>query len=378
MTRRKDLMLSTASGVISLAVFLILCEIVLRFLPVSTGLRSVPVTAADPIFHFTANRSFVHSFGWNLELPNLGRVNNAGFVNDQDYRRDDPSPLLAVIGDSFIEAQQLPYAETMQGRLARALEGKMRVYSFAGSGAPLSQYLIWARHAVEGYAARAVVINVVINDFDESHIRYKTGPGFWLYMPDAEGRLRLRLVEHRPGWVIALARRSALARYLMINLKLHHYVFDINLLGQLIFGRPANAQPRYADNPAAQANPTRVRDSLAAIDAFFRDLPRLVALPADRVLFTLDGFRYPHLAAESAGSYFDVMRQAFGTRAMTAGYEVIDLDPLFFSRHRQTRERFDFPQDLHWNGNGHAVAAGAVLSSKLLTEMVPMEARSVE
>ena len=71
----------------------------------------------------------------------------------------------------------VPYEETLYGRLASTLEGRFRVYSFGASGAPLSQYLIWAGHAVREYGARAVVINVVGNDFDESHVAYNTGPG---------------------------------------------------------------------------------------------------------------------------------------------------------------------------------------------------------
>ena len=57
----------------------------LRFLPVSTGLRSMPVNAANPVLHFTPNRPFVNSLGWNFHNVVRGRVNNAGFVNDQDY-----------------------------------------------------------------------------------------------------------------------------------------------------------------------------------------------------------------------------------------------------------------------------------------------------
>ena len=166
----------------------------LRFLPVATGLRSMPVNAANPVLHFSPDRPFVYSLGWNFHTVVRGRVNNAGYVNDQDYVRDGP-PLIAVIGDSFIEAQMVPYAETLQGRLAAALAGKFRVYSFAASGAPLSQYLVFAGHAVREYGAGAAVINVVGNDFDESLAAYKLGPGFWLYAPDAAGTLRLRLTS---------------------------------------------------------------------------------------------------------------------------------------------------------------------------------------
>src|SRR5215470_12895144 len=167
MSRRRELLLNLLLSLASVFVCVLAAEIVLRFLPVSTGLRSVPVTAADPVLRFTPNRPFTNSLGWELHNVVHGRVNNAGFVNDQDYVRDGP-PLIAVVGDSFIEAQMVPYAETLQGRLATALAGKFRVYSFAASGAPLSQFLVYAGYAVREYGARAVVINVVGNDYDES------------------------------------------------------------------------------------------------------------------------------------------------------------------------------------------------------------------
>ena len=66
------------------------------------------------MLHFTPNRPFVNSLGWNFHNVVHGRVNNAGFVNDQDYVRDGP-PLIAVIGDSFIEAQMVAYAADPAG-----------------------------------------------------------------------------------------------------------------------------------------------------------------------------------------------------------------------------------------------------------------------
>src|SRR2546430_6699340 len=177
MIRRRELLLNLLLSLASIVFGLLVPEVALRFLPVSSGLRSMPVTAANPVLHFTPDRPFTNSLGWNMHNVVHGRVNNAGFVNDQDYVRDG-LPLIAVIGDSFIEAQMVPYAESLQGRLAAALKDRFRVYSFAGSGAPLSQYLIWARHAVREFGARAVVINVVGNDFDESLSAYRIGPGF--------------------------------------------------------------------------------------------------------------------------------------------------------------------------------------------------------
>jgi hypothetical protein len=311
-------------------------EIVLHFLPVSSGVRAVTVTSDNPVFHFTPNRAFLHSLGWDMHNINRGHINNAGFVNDYDYHRDDPLSLLAVVGDSYIEARMVPFADTVQGRLSRMLNGRSRVYSFAAAGAPLSQYLIWAQHAVRAYGASTLVINIVGNDFDESLITYKAMPGFWHYAPDELGELRLRLVEHRPGWVKELARESALARYIVMNLKLHE------VMNVWIFSAPAKAAPRYAGNTDADANAARVNASRAVIDAFFRDLPGMTGLPPESVLFTLDGFRYPHAAQAGRGTYFDLMRRAFLEKARGLGYEVIDLDDRFIPSHLRSGERFEF------------------------------------
>jgi hypothetical protein len=357
-------------ALITVVLTVVLClgaaEIVLRFLPVQSGLRAQPVDAEHPVFHFAPNRDVIFSRGWNFDMLNHRRVNNAGWVNDQDYRKDDETPLIAVIGDSYVEAVMVPYAETVYGRLARTLEGRLRVYSFGASGAPLSQYLIWARHAVREYGARAVVINLVGNDFDESNLAYNAGPGWWLYAPGADGDLRLRLTEYRPGWLRSLVPQSALARYLFLNLQVTNAWTQI---GTLLFGSPAVAAPPYAGNTAAVADPARVTASLAAIDAVFRDLPATVGLPPDRVLFTLDGFRYPDAAAGGGGTYFELMRRAFRSKAGALGYETIDLDPYFFAHYAAHAQRFEYPRDGHWNETGHAVAAEAVLASRLIARL---------
>ena len=111
-------------------------------------------------------------------MINRRHVNNDGWVNNRDYRVSEYRPLVAVIGDSFIEAQMLPYAQTFHGLLAKLFGGKPRFYSFAASGAPLSQFLVWARYAVRKFKARALVINVVGSDFDQSRIESKSSPAF--------------------------------------------------------------------------------------------------------------------------------------------------------------------------------------------------------
>jgi hypothetical protein len=86
-------------------------------------------------------------------------------------------------------------------------------------------------------------------------------------------------------------------------------------------------------------------------------------------LFTLDGFRYPDAAAGGGGTYFELMRRAFRSKAEALGYETIDLDPYFFAHHAAHAQRFEYPRDGHWNETGHAVAAEAVLASRLIARL---------
>jgi hypothetical protein len=335
-------------------------------------LRSLSVTAESPVFRFTPNRNFTYSRDWDLAMVNRGRVNNAGFVNDQPYSTDDPLPMVAVIGDSYIAALMVPHRDTLQGRLARALDGRMRVYSFAAPGAPLSQYLIWARHAVRDYGASALIFNVVGNDFDESLSAYERKPGFWQYAPVTNGELRLRLFEYRPGWRRDLVVASALGRYLIFNLQVQARWAELRSLsaGRLIQRRPIRTRPRYAGNTDAAADKTRMDDSMAAMDAFFRDLPEYSGLPPASIAFTVDGFRYPDDAEESAGSFFDLMRGALMAKARALGYDVIDLGPEFLGRFRRSGARFEFDRDGHWSAVGHEVAFEALAGSPFLARQV--------
>ena len=105
-SRRRERVLAVITVVGTLVLCLAIAEVVLRFLPVSSGMLTMPVTASDPVLHFTPNRDNVYSRDWDLALANRVHVNNAGFVNDQDYHKDDAIPLLAVVGDSVLSKRR--------------------------------------------------------------------------------------------------------------------------------------------------------------------------------------------------------------------------------------------------------------------------------
>ena len=343
-------------------------EILLRFLPVQKGINVAAVNAQAPVFHFLPNRNFVWSRDWDLVVSNRGRINNAGFVNDQDYQTGSSSPLMAVIGDSYVEAAMVPYADTLHGRLAADVEGRGDVYSFAASGAPLSQYLSSAEHAGRTYSADAMVFVVVGNDFDESLAKYKQGPGFHHYAEQQDGGLELRRYDYKPMAWVRFLLNSALERYSV------YHLLPLERVRELLDIATQAEEPKFVGNTLARADAERLRHSRQAVDGLFRDLAKMSQLPPERILFVVDGLRYPDETATAQtvfdASYFGRMRQYLFGQARMRGYGVVDMGPIFAAHWRRHHHRFDYPpRDGHWNSLAHGLAAEAVMRSRLVTEV---------
>jgi hypothetical protein len=341
---------------LGVAVPLACAEVILRFLPVSDSLGAEPVDAAHPVFHYAPNRDLTWSHGWNFDNVNHVHINNAGYVNAQTYQLNDARPLLAVVGDSYVEAAMIPYPETLQGRLAALAAPGRRVYSFAASNSPLSQYLVWAREARVTWKAQALVVVIIGNDFDESLAEYRVIPGLHHYVESADGSLELTRFDFSPGFFRSIAERSTLARYLALNLRVQDPVRRL-----LDFsGEPDRG---YAGNTAAVASPERTEKAKAAARRFLADLTAYAGWRADQVVFVVDGLRYPEEAALQADSYFAHIRSYFIAQAQHAGFETIDMDAWFLPRAEAGPVQFEFPRDGHWNGIAHGLAADAVAKS---------------
>ena len=288
-------------------------EVVFRLLPIADYSYPQPVNNNNPVPKLLPDREMTISQGWNFLNKNTVRINNDGFINDQDYSPADTRPLVAVVGDSYIEALIVPYKATLQGRLAQKFRNTLRVYSFGFSGAPLSQYLVWAKYARERYLDDFLVINVVGNDFDESLLKYKSLRGSSYYSPDANDNLRLVRIDYETS-NYRFVFKSALMRYLLLNLQAANVVQKFRAL--------VSGIPEYVGNVSAVVTPEIISDSKQVIEAFFRDLPSYSGLPNDRVVLLLDGMRpniYDDQEPQKAeGSYFDQMRRGFMASATSA------------------------------------------------------------
>ncbi|GHV05196.1 hypothetical protein AGMMS50229_07890 [Campylobacterota bacterium] len=79
-------------------------------------------------------------------------------------------------------------------------ELNVRTYSFGFSGAPLSQYLVYAQNYRKNY----LIVAVVGNDFDESLLTYKNNRGFHYYADTGYG-LELQRIDYLLHYPFAMA-----------------------------------------------------------------------------------------------------------------------------------------------------------------------------
>lgn len=354
-------LLGILAGAIGVTALLLVLEVLLRLLPVSSGMSIEPVHAQAPILHYSPSQSFTFSRGWQFALVNRGHVNNYGFVNDQDYVRHSQDGPVVVIGDSYVEALMVPYRETVQGRLSTMPALHRPVYSVGVSGSQLSQYVAFAEFAWREFHPALMVFIIVGNDFDESLRKYRDDPGYHYFVdqPVLTDSLLTR-VDYTPSRIKRLARTSTLVRYLwetggaaQLPTRVAHWMGD----GE-----------DYVGNTRAAVSDARLVDSRLAVESFLAELARRVPLDRTKLLFVVDAVRpaiYSEQDLQAADtSYFALMRRYFLDTVSRAGHEVLDLQPRMVARARREGLRFEWPIDGHWNAFGHEEAARAIADSE--------------
>lgn len=349
------------------AATLLALEAALIPFPVADSRYDIAADEDGPPWRWRPMQEFTWSRGWNFKVVNRVRVNNYGFVSDYDYDAGAAAPLVAVIGDSFVEAVMVPHGQTCAGRLAAHAAPRLRIYAFAMSGAPLSEYLATAQYVRDEFSPSGMVFVVVANDFHESWRKYSWGLPL-SHFEEVGGEPVLARVPHPgEGWWRRTAKRSRLVRYLHDNagLGMAHRIWEARRT------RPEVVMPTDWDCPARECS-AMLADSRSAVDRFFELLPEMSSLPPNKIAFVVDGPRsalYSEGGLERIRDGHQVLaRQYFMAAAEARGYEVLDLLPAFADDWKRNRVRFDWPDDDHWNARGHAVCFEAVARSALVAE----------
>ena len=352
----------TLTGIFLSSLFtLIVIDLILFFFPVNQGMRALSVNKQNPVFRFEPNRTSQYSKNWNFDIKNIVKTNNDGFVNDFDYDEESKEELLSIIGDSYVEALMVPFKNSLSGRLQSSASHR-RVYSFAASGAGLSQHMIWAKYVKDKYKSDYFVFVIISNDFAESLAKYEKSPGFHRFKKSKDTRWNLELANYEPSTIRKVFRESRLAMYLLTNIKVH------NLLNfQLQFG-VNDERKNYVSNFQADYNEEFWKDAKWATEIYLNNLYKYSGVKPEKIIFVIDGIRqniYDKNDKAYLDSFWYNIRQYFMKEAKLKGYHVLDMHEEFKKSYRDKKKKFEFKTDSHWNVFGHKTVADSITNTDL-------------
>jgi len=293
----------------------------------------------------------VNANGWTSSIPEYRRTKTPG-----TYR-------IAVIGDSYVQGLSVQPTENVAEQLQQALhDPSIEVYRFGIAGAPMSQYLHMLRREVCAYHPDLVVINLVHNDFRESHVAATAAPGVAFNQPvHASSFLKLELngrtvTEVEPHALVQPWYESLLADLATWRYLAHRYQLRYRLIRA-----PEPSIPADADRLIAEYVIPRLRLTATECGA--------------RLAVAIDGDREVIYSGRSEPSSRLRLNEIAIAVAQRQHVPFVDLHRVFRRDYLLHGQMFNFESDYHWNRRGHAVAAAAIKDLLIGTGLVPSSAR---
>lgn len=342
----------------SLLMCLLFLEILFRTLVPAC---EMPFALFDPDenllrFDTRGPRTGLYTAGTLSQLRAHWHINNYGWNSSIDYspRASRSRPLIAIIGDSFIEGFQTDVDKNIAAVLRRSFEAEADVYAFGMSGAPLSEYLHLCRYVRKTFAPDIIVILVIHNDFDESlaDVGNKSHQ-HQLTFEFKEGQLR----EHPPAAYVPsrvrrVVARSALFRYLVLNASVPQ---RIEMLRNRFLSRQGDFNANIDVNSV-----TPLRETIRALTTYL--VEKIRDESAGCVVFMMDAPRRDIYRGTLGSSNVIWMNRLLGDACGEAGVAFLDLTEVFGRDYGQYHVKFNSDIDSHWNSRGHEVAGDALAS----------------
>jgi hypothetical protein len=281
-------------------------------------------------------------------------VNPQGWNSSQDYltAEERDTPLIAVIGDSYVENLQSDVDLSIAAQLQGLLDDRCLVYGFGREGQSLLQDLL--------------VMEYVDSIYDPDHYVLVLGGDVLTYciIPDrfisypylAPSDTGFAVAPPAPRAASATAEfllQSALIRYLRLNVGLH--LFSLFHVPDDLRHSNSDLSPEQVDSLLPE-----VADyALGRISGGFGDKGVLVLLNYYESRYDIYG---PDVAfslrAPRVSSDYRLLRQ----RTMQyPGLDVIDSREAFEIDWQRNGIRFESPDGMHLNGYGNAVIARLLL-----------------
>lgn len=336
---------------------IIIMLLVLEFTFRTISLNNIPAgyfDETDKMFLFYHKGSSV-SRGRVGDIDVQWRINNMGWNYPIDYHHKDGQKLIAVIGDSFIEALLISVEKNYPFLLNQQMRPDYKVYSFGKSGAPMSQYLHISRYVNKYFSPEILIINVVHNDFDESiYELYPDKHHFLQISFDKEGNLfevppesYLRSSFEKYRWWRGVLYKSALYRFLNRSiiaagnrafLRFYPTDFEANIRVENIYD--------YA------------QEIYKATDYIIRTIKK--ENTDKRIIFVLDASRNAIYKGTLDESRVKPLHHLMKELCRKYEVELIDLTYYMQQDYEKNRIKFNSDTDGHWNEYGHEFVAGII------------------
>ncbi|WP_420264175.1 SGNH/GDSL hydrolase family protein [Candidatus Magnetominusculus dajiuhuensis] len=288
-------------------------------------------------------------------------INGDGFRSDIAYSTEHKKPLIAVIGDSFVEALQVNMKDTMASKLKDKLHGQFDVYSFGVNGASLSQYLQTSRYVNKRFAPDILVFNIVHNDFDESLCSMILMSGFMCLEENGTGFTETikPAVASRNKTLFKrfIFERSALLRYLWVNLSLKRSISSLSIYNKIFAGGTGKF---YNANVDVQRLAGLKPKLYGVADYLMGKIKE--ENPNKKVFFIMDAPRADIYDGTLNSSSVIWLNRLFMKTCMAHDFNCVDLTEYFYRHYKATHVHFESPYDWHWNEHGHESAAEALFN----------------
>lgn len=348
----------------SVIVGIIILEIGLRFFPVSK-----PLIWKDKseILRYEPHQNGVWSLGKSFNNVIFIESNNYGYRANYDYKKNS-SPEVMIIGDSYVEAWQVDFKNSITGIVNNKINGQ--AYAMGISGSPLSQYEAFAIYAEKEFKPKKYVFVIVGNDFDESLCSVLFSRGRHCYNKD----FKLNFEKYERNNLSYVARKSYLWHYITFNLNINintSIIKTLNHSKQFLFKFFKNEQVKIKiPKNEFVGNTEKYKDSYIenlsskAVETFFYNIKNL--LKNKKVIIVLDSDRnYKNFEKniKNTNSFFSRMRTKVKNEAQKYKFEIIDMDTIFREHYKINREKFEFKSDGHWNSVAHKLVAREVIKA---------------
>lgn len=346
---------SWLSFVTAVAALAVCAEMVLRVLPVSTA--TMTGYHHDPdLLTYPSGHAWTSATGWDLRNPQRLQANNWGFAASHDFVPD--ADAVALIGDSYVEASMLAQTERPAAQLEALLGGQRKVYALGTPGTAMLDYAQRIRFASEQFRVRDFV--VLMEGGDARQALCASGNVVSRCLDPATLQPTIQR-QAQPGALARIARHSALAQYLMSQLRFKPATVLTAMFTRTPPEEPSRSKAGTDAGPAApslqqQAQAQAMVD--AVVQEFFARIPR----PAiRRLVFVVDGRR---TGPQSKLGLLDMERQHLIERLRANGATVHDLEQHYAEHAARSRRSLSVgPYDGHLNALGVHLAMSAAASS---------------